>query len=79
MKNILLIFTSIFLSTFSYSQDIIVKSNGITIECKITSEDSTNVFFDMIVKFETKSTFLAKDKIKTIKYHKDKIKSDSNK
>lgn len=82
MKTILLIaFTFIF--SLGYSQDLIITSEGDSLNCKITKEKSDVIYFTFKYKEEIRNTLLPKDQIKFYKYNfyqqgivpVDKIKS----
>ena len=58
----------IIISSNLFSQDIITPLSGDEIVCDITGEDSTTVYFKVKKNGKTTATFLAKSKIKDIKY-----------
>jgi hypothetical protein len=60
---ILLIVSSI------YSQDIIWLKNGQKLNCKVLSQDSSSVYFDIIIKGLVKKTFVDNSAIDSIKFN----------
>lgn len=68
MKKTLLLIAFLTLAFQSFSQDVITRTNGESIKCKITKTDSTTVFFDLLSNGSTVSTSLDRSKIKEIQY-----------
>ena len=69
MRFILLLTSIIFIGTFNLdAQDVIVKLSGQKINCKITNEDSVNVFLNKIYDDNIISTSIPKSEISKIIY-----------
>jgi hypothetical protein len=66
MKTLIIAISIIFISFSLFSQDKIVRTNGETISCKITKEDSTMVYFTFNKNGKNINTHLAKNEILTI-------------
>lgn len=59
----------IIISIGAYSQDIITRTNGEVIKCKIQNEDSTFVYFKTFIKDKLIETHLPTSEISSIKYY----------
>jgi hypothetical protein len=57
-------------SLFTYSQDTIVRKNGLIVPCKIQRADSSNVYFIIKKNGENIDTYLDKNEIETFRYGK---------
>jgi hypothetical protein len=75
MKRLLLFLIAIVAIFNSYSQDIIIKSNGDKIECKISKEDSLNIYFSTIINEKELNTSIIKANVKEVIYQKDRLAS----
>ena len=51
-----------------FSQDLIIKKSGEIVNCKITKEDSINVYLNMRINGRLISTYISKDQIKEFQY-----------
>lgn len=67
MKRCLLLIVFLTAPFFSYAQDIIVKTNGQMIKCKVSDVDSSRVYF-VLTRGEIK-TSIARSDVKEIKYN----------
>ncbi|MBN1181613.1 MAG: hypothetical protein JXB49_04940 [Bacteroidales bacterium] len=54
--------------TMSNAQDVIIKKSGETVNCKITSVDSANIYFDLKLEGKKISTFISREKVADYKY-----------
>ncbi len=75
MKKLLLslFFFSVF-SSLIFSQDTILRVEGLKIICKVQHEDSVNVYFSIEKNGKVMDTFIQKKEISTIKYNPDRPK-----
>jgi hypothetical protein len=71
MKTFIVLFTGFFFCilqlTAQNAQDIIYRTNGDSLLCKITKVDSSNVYFNLKVKNKEVSSFLSKQEILSYK------------
>lgn len=73
MKKILLFLVIVFsINLLSFSQDKILKSNGDVIDCKITGEDSSKVYFKLKIKGIYVDTYLSKKDIASFEKKSEK-------
>jgi hypothetical protein len=68
MKNTFLFFLFIFIANTVNSQDLIVTSEGDSINCKISKVKSDNIYFVFNYKGEIRSTLLPNSSIKTYQF-----------
>ena len=73
MRKIIITVILIIISIGAYSQDIITRTNGQVIKCKIQNEDSTFVYFKTFVKDKLIETHLPTSEISSIKYYNNSI------
>jgi len=59
----------LFVLSWSYSQDIIWLKDGQKLNCKVISQDSSSVFFDIRMNGLVKKTFVDKSSIDSIKFN----------
>jgi hypothetical protein len=78
MRTFLLLLLLTTISLVVHSQDIIHRTNGDKVECRITKEDSITVYFTIIVKGSFISTSLNWDQIAEITYDTTEIIYDTN-
>jgi hypothetical protein len=71
MKKFLLFFYIISVSSLCFSQDMILRKNGNTIECNVLRVDSVNVHFKMQRGGVEVETLLAMDEVEKILYEGD--------
>jgi hypothetical protein len=69
MKKTVTLFLILFSSFYVLAQDLIIRTNGENIECKVTSVDSTNVYFSLYKNDEKTNSFIKKTEVKEIKYN----------
>lgn len=68
MKRTLIICLLLVLGSVIYSQDVIIKNDGTTIDCFITSVDSSKVYYDTKVDGTTVRASISKDDIRQMKF-----------
>lgn len=73
MKKIIVTVILIVISIGAYSQDIITRTNGEVIKCKIQNEDSTFVYFKTFIKDKLIETHLPTSEISSIKYYSTSV------
>jgi hypothetical protein len=73
MKRLVLLLLIWCVSILSFSQDEIITKNRIKINCKISKEDSTTVYFNYYNKGEELETYLNKNQIASYKYGAVKV------
>lgn len=78
MRKIIVMAILIIISIGGYSQDIITRTNGQVIKCKIQNEDSTFVYFKTFIKDKLIETFLPASEISSIKYYSNSIIENDN-
>ncbi|MBN1927142.1 MAG: hypothetical protein JW798_15020 [Prolixibacteraceae bacterium] len=76
MRFTVIIIVILLSSSIGFSQDLIQKKDGKSIECQITKEDSANVYFDMVLKGQMLNTYLSRSAIDFIIYEKEVEKID---
>ncbi|NOQ27661.1 MAG: hypothetical protein GQ564_20040 [Bacteroidales bacterium] len=69
MRKIIVTLLLIIISIGAYSQDIITRTNGEILKCKIQNEDSTFVYFKIFIKDKLIETHLPTSEISSIKYY----------
>jgi hypothetical protein len=69
MRKIIVTVIFIIITIGAYSQDIITRTNGEVIKCKIQNEDSTFVYFKTFIKDKLIETHLPTSEISSIKYY----------
>lgn len=65
MINKIILFAVILVPALAFSQDVIIRENGDTVDCKITNEDSVNVYFTLKDKRPHVKTHLNKNQIRS--------------
>ena len=73
MRKIIVTVILIIICFRGYSQDIITRTNGEVVKCKIQNEDSTCVYFKTFIKDKLIETYLLKSEISSIKYYSKTI------
>ena len=71
MKKTIFLSFLIVISLYTFSQDVITLNSGEKIRCKITSVDSTNIYFTMVKNGYEINTLTSRSSIKEIKYGVD--------
>ncbi|MDA3952859.1 MAG: hypothetical protein PF485_04375 [Bacteroidales bacterium] len=69
MRKIIVLVLLIIISFSCYSQDVLTRTNGDIIECKIQKEDSTFIYFKTFIKNKLIETHLPISEISSIKYY----------
>ena len=68
MKQISIFIMMMIAINSGYSQDIITKTNGAKIKCRITKEDSLNYYITTLLKDKEIHTLIHKKKVSGVKY-----------
>ena len=68
MKKSILLTLLVFTSLMVFSQDVIIKTSGERIKCKITDVDSTNIYFTVTRNNNHIPTFIKKSSVQEIQY-----------
>jgi hypothetical protein len=69
MRKIIVTVILIIITIGAYSQDIITRTNGEILRCKIQNEDSTFVYFKILIRDKLIETHLPVSEISSIKYY----------
>ena len=68
MKNVLLLIITLSIPFYVFSQDLIIKSNGDKLDCKILKEDSLKLYFAFRKNGYNINTFISKNEIRSYSY-----------
>ena len=83
MKKTTFFFLLILISSLAFSQDVITRTSGEIINCKITGADSTNIYFTIVRNGQKINTLLSRTSVSDIHYGEnqniDSVTADNGK